>query len=140
VVSVVATADGLAANLRLLRRVRVLVVSRDRRFLSIARFLLAREDYVVDSTSRPGELFERVRDGADVVVIDGTGSLATAARTAAEIEALYPGIGLVVVAEDGNHRTRTLRVLPKWGSLEELGNEIQRAYLRLGRQDGSRGR
>lgn len=125
-----ATAEPVATNLHLLRRIRVLIVSRDRRFLGLARFLLTRDDLLVESTSKPGELFERVQAGADVVVLDGSGSIASAARAAAEIEALYPGVGLVVVADDARPTRSAFRLLPKWGSLANLGEEIRRAYLR----------
>jgi DNA-binding NtrC family response regulator len=123
-------ADGSAANLHLLRRVKVLLVSRDRRFLRVARFLLAREDLVVDSTSKPDELLARVSDGVNVVVIDGTRSLSAAARDVAEIQALHPEIGVIVVAEDPEPPTSAFRLLSKWASLEHLGEEVKRAYLR----------
>jgi hypothetical protein len=129
-----ATADGLLPNLRLLRRIRVLIVSRDRRFVGLARLLLTREELLVEATSRSGEVLARVREGADVVVVDGSGAPAAAARLVAEIEATCPTVGVVVVAEDREPATAALRPLPKWDSLEELGRQIRLAYLRLDRR------
>lgn len=125
------TSEGTPGKVRLLRRIRVLLVSRDDRFLSVARFLLARNQLAVESTSNWSEVFTLVRQGVDVVVVDGSDSLATAALTVAAIEALHPEIGVIVVAEESDLPGRVLRPLPKWGSLTELVEEIERVYLHL---------
>ena len=117
--------------MRFLRRIRVLLVSRDDRFLSVARFLLTRSGLSVESTPHPSEVFELVKRGSDVVVVDGTDSLATAALTVAAIEALHPDVGVIVVTEEPDPAGRVFRPLPKWGSLSELVVEIEQVYLRL---------
>jgi hypothetical protein len=127
----VAIAVGQEENVRVLRPIRVLVVSRDRPFAAMAKFLLARDGLEAQTTARPGDLFELVRQGVDVVVIDATGSLAGAASAAAGLEALYPGIGVVVVAEEHGPQSRALPVLPKWAALEGIAGAARRAYLRL---------
>jgi DNA-binding NtrC family response regulator len=126
-----AIAVGREENVRVLRRIRVLVVSRDRPFAAMAKFLLAREGIDAEASSRPGDLFELVRRRIDVVVIDATGSLANAASAAAELEALYPGIGVVMVTDERGPQARALPVLPKWAALEELAEAARRAYLKL---------
>ena len=119
-------------KLRLIRPIRVLVVSRDRRFLGLARFLLARDGLDVDTTTRPGDLFESVQRGVvDVVVMDATGALGASARAAAELEALYPALGVIVVADEPEPYARALPALPKWRGLEQLADLVRRSYLRL---------
>ena len=117
--------------MRVLRPIRVLVVSRDRPFAAMAKFLLARDGLEATTTARPGDLFELVQQGVDVVVIDATGSLAGAASAAAGLEALYPGIGVVVVSDEYGPQPHALPVLPKWAALEGIGGAARRAYLRL---------
>ncbi len=129
-----ATAEDPAANLRLLRPIRVLVFSRDRRFVGLARLLLSREDLAVDAACKLGDALERARTGADVVVVDGSSAPVPAAQVVAELEATCPHVGVVVVAENGGSASSALRPLPKWGSLDELGREIRLAYLRLHRR------
>ncbi len=126
-----AMALGREENVRVLRPIRVLVVSRDRPFVAMARFLLARDGLEAQVSNRPGDLFELVRQGVDVVVIDATASLANAASAAAELEALYPGIGVIVVCDERGPQARALPVLPKWAALEGLADAARRAYLRL---------
>src|SRR5262249_50218830 len=73
------------------RRTRVVIGTDDDHFLLLARFLLTRSDFEVEGTKRVAKTLDLVsRHGADVVVIDATGSLAEAARTVAAIEALSP--------------------------------------------------
>jgi len=120
-----------AAKVRLLRPIRVLVVSRDRRYLGVLDFLLARKNLVVESSRRPRELLGLVERGVDVVVLDGSDSLAAAAEAVAELEALHPEIGVIVVAERRKRAGTVFRPLPKWGSPQRLADEIERVYLRL---------
>lgn len=125
------TSEGTPGNVRLLRRIRVLLVSRDHRFLSVARFLLARSGLRVESATNPSEVFKLVKRGVDVVIVDGSDSFATAALTVAAIEALHPEVGVIVVADEPEPPGRVFHPLPKWGSLNELVEEIERVYLRL---------
>jgi hypothetical protein len=118
------------SNVRVLRPIRVLVVSRDRPFASMARFLLARDGMDAEVSARPGDVFELLQRGVDVVVLDATGALAAMARAAAEIEAVYPGIGVILVADERGPQAQALPVLPKWDALQELAAAARRAYLR----------
>ena len=126
-----AVAVDREANVRVLRPIRVLVVSRDRPFLAMARFLLLRAGLDAQASTMPGDVFERVQRGVDVVVIDATGALAATARVAAELEALYPGIGIVMVADELGPQASSLRVLSKWDAANELAGAARRAYLRM---------
>src|SRR5919197_5495625 len=68
--------DGAAPT----RPIRVLLGSRDDRFLRLAGFLLTRNDFAVESTKRLASAVEYVeRHGTDVVVLDASDSLSEAA-------------------------------------------------------------
>ena len=69
-----------SSELRLLRPIRVIVVSRDERFASVFRFLLDRKHLAVRAARRQPELLPCVEQGVDVVVFDATQSLADAAE------------------------------------------------------------
>lgn len=118
-------------DLRLLRPIRVIVVSRDERFASVFRFLLGRKQLAVQSASRRQELLTLLEQGADVVVLDATHSLADAARTIAELEELHPEIGVVIVSDRRAGSRGLHRLWPKWGPLQQLIAEIERTHLHL---------
>jgi DNA-binding NtrC family response regulator len=120
-------------NVRALRPPRVLLAVADRRFVRVAAFLLARHGFEVDSTKRPRELLD-LMDGhpPDVVILDGTQSLAEAARLAGAIEALHPHVAVIVVAEEaGASPAANLHVFPKWTSFDQLAVNIERMHLGL---------
>jgi ActR/RegA family two-component response regulator len=121
------SADRGLENVRSLRPQRVLVITRDRRYLRTVGFLLARAGFAVDRAERVSEAFELVdRHQPDVVVVDASGSIPAAARLAAAIEGLRPGARVLVVSEDGERSAAvSLRLFPKW-SVEKLVSEIAR--------------
>jgi len=106
---------------------RVLVGTGDDRFLRLARFLLARNEFEVESTKRLAKAVDLVeRNHPDVVVIDATDSLGEAARTVAAIEALYPDVAMLVVCDGEPPRwTSGLKVTEKWEALETLGDDVR---------------
>src|SRR5436305_6686395 len=107
------------------RPIRVLLGTRDERFLRLARFLLTRNDFVVESTKRLPSAVEYVeRHGTDVVVLDSSDSLSEAARTVAAIEALNPEVRVLLVSDADRPRpTAGLHVMEKWQALESLPDE-----------------
>ena len=108
-------------NVRVLRRLRVLVATRDRRFLRVAGFLLARGEFEVESTARPRDLLQVIeRQPPDIVILDASKSLAEAARCVAAAEALHPHVTVLVVSDDAAASTVNLRVFDKWKSFEQL--------------------
>jgi DNA-binding NtrC family response regulator len=129
--------NDLAANVYLLRPIRVLLVSDDLRFVSLVRFLLAREDIAMESAPRLDGLVAAVEEGVDVVVIDATDALPGVERAVAKLEATHPQASVMVVGDDPGPPTQALAVRPKWLELEQLGREIRRAYLGLDRLDES---
>ncbi len=109
------------------RPTRVLLGTGDDRFLKLARFLLTRNHFEVESTKRIVRALDLVeRHRADVVVIDASDSLGDAARTVAAIEALHPNVGVVVVCDGEPPRWTTgLKVTEKWEALETLPDDIR---------------
>jgi DNA-binding NtrC family response regulator len=109
-------------NVRALRRLRVLVATRDRRFLRVAGFLLARGEFDVESSARPRDLLQVIeRQPPDIVILDASESLAEAARCVAAAEALHPHITVLVVSDNGAAAsTVNLRVVDKWKSFEQV--------------------
>jgi uncharacterized protein len=118
--------DGAAPT----RPIRVLLGSRDDRFLRLARFLLTRNDFAVESTKRiPSAVAFVERHGIDFVVLDASDSLSEAARTVAAIEALNPQVGVLLVCDADRPRPTTgLSVIEKWHALETLAEEIKLSH------------
>jgi uncharacterized protein len=119
-------ADGAVPT----RPIRVLLGSRDDRFLRLARFLLTRNDFAVESTKRlPSAVASVERHGIDFVVLDASDSLSEAARTVAAIEALNPQVGVLLVCDADRPRPTTgLNVVEKWHALETLADEIKLSH------------
>ena len=114
-----------------LHPIRVLIVARDRRFLRSANVLLSRHGCDVTQLERPSELLDEVRrQRPNVVVLDGSDSLSATAKRVAALDGMPMPVAAVVVHEtaDGNHPLRSLRILPKWGSFDELVTEVHRLY------------
>jgi len=121
-------------NVRSLRPLRVLVAARDARFGRVAGFLLARRGFDVEILHRPSKVLDAVsRTGVDVVIVDASDSVSEAARTVAALEALHPHLTVVVVADDpADADGATLRILPKWTSLETLVLNLEATHLGAG--------
>jgi len=121
-------------NVRSLRPLRVLVAARDARFGRVAGFLLARRGFDVEILHRPSKVLDAVsRTGVDVVIVDASDSVSEAARTVAALEALHPHLTVVVVADDpADAGGATLRILPKWTSLETLVLNLEATHLGAG--------
>ena len=108
---------------------RVAVASADSRFLRVAHFLLSRKSFQVE-TSRDARSLVKVEQPWDVVVLDSSASLATAARVMRELSVVNPATGFVIVGDassvaDGEGALpQALRVFPKWESFDRLVDEI----------------
>ena len=122
-------AEISGGKVRPLHRIRVLLVARDPHFIRVVGFLLERQGFLVASTRKPGDAVSEVeRHRANVVVVDTTSSVASAARLVAAIEALYPTVGVVAVSEDASDRMSSFQVLPRW-NLALLVEEVERKYM-----------
>jgi two-component SAPR family response regulator len=114
-------------NVRALRGVCVLVAAGDVAFVRAATFLLLRRGFAVQSTTRPPEFLAAVEETApDVVVLDATASVATAARTALAIEGLRPRTRVLFVSDHERPADGPFPVFAKWSSLEYLVAHIER--------------
>lgn len=108
------------------KALRIVVSTRDRRFRRVAEFLLTRQGMRAEferDTDAAVELAERTRP--DVVLLDGSRSLASAARGLNRLSVLDPSIRVVVVGDGVVETPKTLSVLPKWGPFAEILAAIQ---------------
>ena len=108
---------------------RVLLVGQDRRFRAVASALLTGRDYSVavgDCRDDVSQLASH--QGADVVVIDATGSLTVLAHDVARLEALRPRVGVVLVSGEPRARIAALPVIAKWSSFDALCEAIEKAH------------
>jgi hypothetical protein len=114
-----------------LHKIRVLLAGLDAPFMDVMAFLLGRSGFVVDRTRERRDLVRLVeRRQANVVIIDGSDSLAAAARTVAALAAVHPRVGSLVVSEETcDLSPGSIRVLPKWGPFGSLAAEIESAYV-----------
>jgi uncharacterized protein len=108
-------------------RGRILVVSRDPRFVKLARFLFEGRDLEVEELGTPEHLSDAILDPElDVVVLDGGTDVAAALRNANRSRALRPEVQIVVTAETGGKSPTGIRVFDRWNETEELLLDVER--------------
>jgi hypothetical protein len=109
---------------------RVILVSRDRRFLKVAGFILTRRGAGVTTVRSVADASKHVeREGADLVVLDAGDSLREAGEGIGGLAKKHPGLEVVVVAEDAESLPQGLefRLWPKWQRLETLLSLVEPA-------------
>jgi uncharacterized membrane protein (UPF0127 family) len=107
-------------------RARVLVASRDPRFVRLARFLLDGRDLEVQETT-PEQLTQGVLDPAlDLAVLDGADTIAEALRTANAARTARPEVPIVIAADTGGRTPAGMRVFDRWNETEEMLLDIER--------------
>jgi CheY-like chemotaxis protein len=108
-------------------RARVLVASRDARFLKLARFLLSGRDLEVDELTSPERLPDLVVEtDVDLAILDGANKVADALRTANAARARRPELPIVVAADTGGRTPAGIRVFDRWNETEELLLDVER--------------
>jgi uncharacterized membrane protein (UPF0127 family)/CheY-like chemotaxis protein len=108
-------------------RARVLVASRDPRFLRLARFLLGGRDLEVEELTTPERLPDAILDPTlDLVVLDGADSVAEALRTANAARARRPEVPVIIAADTGGKSPSGVRVFDRWNETEELLLDVER--------------
>lgn len=129
------SADGRLANVRPIQPIRVLLASRDRRYLRVTAFLLEQNGFHVRRTSKvdPSLLALLDRHELHVVLLDATASLADAARTATAAAALYDRVRLVLATEGGAEQPKGLTAIDKWAPIETVAAELREAFMNLPR-------
>lgn len=110
-------------------RARVVLATRDRRFRRVAQFLLARHGFTVELSRDVHAAIELAgRDAADVVLIDGSDSLLTAARALRQLAEQQRSVAAVVVSDGEEESPQTLPILPKWGAFDAIVDAIESAH------------
>ena len=108
--------------------VRVVVVTRDRRFAKLMHFLLSRRGIEATTSTRDSVLDVIERDRADVVVLDAPDSLLAAARAHADAKALYPDVtGLVVMEGSRAEAHGDLTIYDKWDGMNDVVDSVSAA-------------
>jgi predicted O-methyltransferase YrrM len=117
-------------------------VVRDRRYRALASALLSQRGLTVRVCRRGEDVVDVVtREAIDVVVIDASASLTTAALEAARLESLHPPVTVVAVSEDLRPGLAAMPVLPKWTDFAGVFAAIDRArenFLHHGAVSGVR--
>jgi uncharacterized protein len=108
-------------------RGRVLVASRDPRFIRLARFLLEGRELEVQELTSPERLPEAVLDPElDLAILDGAGEIADALRTANAARARRPEVPVVLAADTGGQSPAGIRIFDRWNETEELLHDVER--------------
>jgi hypothetical protein len=108
-------------------RARVLVASRDPRFVRLARFLLGGRELEADELAAPEQLPDAVQDrSVDLAILDGADRVAEALRIANSARARRPDVPVVVVADTGGKSPAGVRVFDRWNETEELLSDVER--------------
>jgi ActR/RegA family two-component response regulator len=125
--------DSGATNVRALQPAHVVLAGRDKRFVKIASFLLARRGFHVSHAPTEVELMQLAdKTRVNVVVLDASASLSSSLRTAAALSAVHPHLRILLATErntDGLAATYTQ--IDKWRGLGALPDEVARAHLGL---------
>jgi CheY-like chemotaxis protein len=117
------------SNVRRLQPLRVLVASRDRRFLRVTSFLLSRRGYSVTRAAIAEAREAAERDRPDVVLVELDGSRVEAGRAVAALQASLAAPAVLLLSENGTDGWHGLPSLAKWTPIEELAPAIERAAL-----------
>jgi hypothetical protein len=118
------------ANVRPLRPIRLLLAGRDRRYLRVMAFLLARRGYDTRRSSNDAGLVADVASFAPNVVILVEGeSFGDTVGQAVALLGTTDGLSVVVSTSrpDAPPMNR-LRYVQKWGSFDSLVEEVERAW------------
>jgi uncharacterized protein len=108
-------------------RARVLVASRDPRFIRLARFLLEGRELEVEELTSPEQLSEAVVDpDIELAVLDGGDAVADALRMANAARSMRPDVPVVVAADTGGRSPTGVRVFDRWNETEELLLDVER--------------
>ena len=108
-------------------RARVLVASRDPRFVRLARFLLGGRELEVEELPTPEHLSQAIQDPAvDLAILDGAGAVADALRIANGARARRPDVPIVIAADTGGKSPTGVRVFDRWNETEELLLDVER--------------
>ena len=122
-------------NVRPIQPIRVVLASRDRRYIRVTALLLEQRGFEVYRTSKTDPSLIAVLDRFQphVVLLDATASLADAGRTATAIGGLYERVRLVIVKDEGSEGIRGFRGVDKWSSIEDLAADLELEFMQMPR-------
>jgi hypothetical protein len=108
---------------------RVLLVGRDRKYLTDAAERLRCDGFQVATTCRPSEIADLVnRLDLNIAVVDGSHYLEGTIRSLVAIEEIATPVAVLTVAEDRLISPLSPAVLPKWRSLAQLADHVKLAF------------
>lgn len=117
-----------------LRPIRTLTIARDLAFRQRAMTVLAElgpAAFAVMALEPPdGVVSLVVRQSADVVVLDVSGSAAALPRVLAALSEHAPRVGVVAVSDRADRAGHDVHVLAKWSWAAELTRAVQDAHRR----------
>jgi DNA-binding response OmpR family regulator len=121
------------ANVRPIQPIRVVLASRDRRFLRVTALLLEQRGFQVHRTSKadPSVIGVLDRYRPHLVLLDATSSLADAGRAATAIGALHDRVRLVIAREGDAGDLKGFRSVDKWAPIEELAAALELEFMRM---------
>jgi CheY-like chemotaxis protein len=120
----------VTADVRRLQPLRVLLCGRDRRFLRVTSFLLARRGYDVAQASFRDAVNAAEKQRSDIVLLEPSDSRVDTGRTIAALQASTASPGLLVVYDDVNDaQWNGLPAVHKWTPIEKLIDEVETAAL-----------
>lgn len=112
-------------------RGRVLVASRDARFVKLARFLLDGKEVETVAVVPPDRLSETLEqdEEIDVVVLDAQDAVATTLAAANAARTLRPEVPIIVVAESlvVERAPPGIRIFDKWNETDQLIAAVEEA-------------
>jgi CheY-like chemotaxis protein len=120
-------------NVRALQPPRVVVTGRDKRFVKVASFLLARRGFQVSHVESEKELMQLAdKESIDVVVLDASMSPSSSLRTAVALSAVHPHVRILLATDrNGPQFGSTYAQVDKWRGLGSLPEEVERVHLGL---------
>ena len=108
-------------------RARVLIASRDPRFVRLARFLLTGRELEVEELATPERLPDAIQTStADLVILDGAETVGDALRTSNAARARRPEVPVVIAADTGGKSPAGVRVFDRWNETDELLLDVER--------------
>jgi DNA-binding response OmpR family regulator len=120
-------------NVRPIQPIRVVLASKDRRYIRVTALLLEQRGFDVHRTSKTDPSLTAVLDRyrPHVVLLDATASLADAGRAATAISGLHDHVRLVIAKDEGSDALRGLRSVDKWASIEDLATELELEFMQM---------
>jgi hypothetical protein len=121
-----------------LREIRVLLVSQDVRFLRVTAFLLRERGFRVGTAVGRGPAVRDLEKGqTDVVVVDGDGSVRSAAQLAGALQALHSHVAFVLCVDRLPLAPQAAHLVPRFAPPDTLAAEIELSYTRRERVEAA---